>query len=499
MDRATLPLGTWLGELEIVRVLAVGGFGIVYLARDHALDRDVAVKEFMPALLAERSRGLHVTIRSPSDVQAYAVSLRSFIDEAKLLARFSHPAVVKVYHFWEANGTGYMVMQYLHGPTLGDVRRSMSEPPTEAWLRSMVEPLLDALAMLHAEGVCHRDIAPDNVMVCAGGVPVLLDFGAARWLVGDRTQSLAAVLKPCYAPIEQYAEATATQQGPWTDLYALGALVMFLIDGQPPPPATARCLQDDMSALAPRRIRGVSTRFLAAMDWALAVRPEDRPRSVAALRDAMNGRITARTIGSGRWSMTMRSGTRTVSGVLARVPRTIAMRLNGSRSVVIPVDAKVLTGRSLAVRAWLPAMGVALVLAGAAAWSRLASPEVVASVPSGVNVVAPALVPSMADTGEADAPVVRVAESSGVARAAENASDEIAPSKPQRRIRTKGTPNNRHAVTGARAATPGPLELCAGRNFFLRPFCVQRRCDEPRFKGRAECTPPRTMARYDRY
>ncbi|HMC14775.1 MAG TPA: serine/threonine-protein kinase, partial [Albitalea sp.] len=217
-DHSGLAPGSRLNEMEILRVLAVGGFGIVYLARDHSLDRDVAVKEFMPAQLAGRSVGQRVTVRSLADAETFQLGLQSFVNEAKLLAQFTHPSMVKVYRFWEANGTGYMVMPYLRGPTLREVRHSMSQPPTEAWLRSVIDPLLDALSMLHAEGVYHRDIAPDNVLVSGNGVPVLLDFGAARRLISDRTQSLTAILKPSYAPIEQYAEAKQLRQGPWTDL-----------------------------------------------------------------------------------------------------------------------------------------------------------------------------------------------------------------------------------------------------------------------------------------
>ena len=230
---------------------------------------------------------MQVTVRSISDGETFALGLKSFVNEARLLARFSHPAMVKVYHFWEANGTAYMVMPYLRGPTLKDVRRSMSEPPTEAWLRSVIDPLLDALEMLHAEGFYHRDISPDNVLLSGAGLPVLLDFGAARHVIGDRTQPLTAVLKPNFAPIEQYAESRQLRQGPWTDLYALGALVTYLLDGSPPPASTARAIHDERPALAKRRVPNVSARFLSAIDWALAVRPQDRPQSVAALRGAL--------------------------------------------------------------------------------------------------------------------------------------------------------------------------------------------------------------------
>lgn len=290
-DREALPAGTRIGDFEILRTVGSGGFGKVYLAHDHALDRDVAIKEYLPSQLACRTDALRVTLRSPEFAASYAAGLRSFVNEAKILAHFNHPAVVKVHRFWEANGTAYMVMPFVHGPTLRDVRRSMRTSPTEAWLRGVLDPLLDALAMLHAEGVYHRDIAPDNVLLPGAHEPVLLDFGAARRVLGDRTQTVTAVLKPSYAPIEQYAEATQVRQGPWTDLYALGAVIHYLLHAAPPPPSTVRSMHDEMRLLTDRPPPGVSTTFLAAVQWALAVRPQDRPQSVQQLRKALDGQM----------------------------------------------------------------------------------------------------------------------------------------------------------------------------------------------------------------
>jgi hypothetical protein len=290
-DREALVAGTRLGDYEIVRTVGSGGFGKVYLAHDHVLDRDVAIKEYLPTQLACRTDGLHVAVRSAEFGEHYAAGLRSFVNEAKILAHFNHPAVVKVHRFWEAHGTAYMVMPFVHGPTLRDVRRSMRAPPTEAWLRGVLDPLLDALAMLHAEGVYHRDVAPDNVLLPSAHEPVLLDFGAARRVLGDRTQTMTAVLKPSYAPIEQYAEATQVRQGPWTDLYALGAVIHYMLTAAPPPPSTVRSMHDEMRLLTEHPLPGVSTTFLAAVQWALAVRPQDRPQSVQQLRKALDGQM----------------------------------------------------------------------------------------------------------------------------------------------------------------------------------------------------------------
>jgi serine/threonine protein kinase len=287
---SALTPGTRLGEFELLRVLGVGGFGIVYLALDHDLEREVAVKEYMPASLAGRTETQHVSLRSQSDADTFALGLRSFVNEARLLARFDHPSLLKVHRFWEANGTAYMAMPVLRGRTVKDVRQTMAAPPDEAWLRALLDPLLGAIERLHSEGVYHRDIAPDNIQIEPDGRPVLLDFGAARRVIGDKSQTLTAILKPAYAPIEQYAEAGSVKQGPWTDIYALGATLHYLLLLKPPPPATARAVHDDAAPLAGMQLPGCSQNFLQIVDWMLAPRPTDRPQSVAALRDALDGR-----------------------------------------------------------------------------------------------------------------------------------------------------------------------------------------------------------------
>jgi len=296
-EHDALPPGTRFGEFEIVRVIGIGGFGIVYLARDHSLERDVALKEYMPASLAARGAGPQITVRSTAFAETYAIGLRSFVNEARLLARFDHPSLVKVYRFWEDNQTAYMVMQYVQGITLRDTRRAMPQSPDEVWIRRVIDPIIGALALLHREGVYHRDIAPDNILLPPEGAPVLLDFGAARRVISDRTQSLTAILKPSYAPIEQYAEMPHLRQGPWTDIYALGAVVHYLLFGQPPLPATARALQEDGDPIAGRQVAGVTPAFLQAVGWALAVRPSDRPQSIDELRGALDGRVAIPALG----------------------------------------------------------------------------------------------------------------------------------------------------------------------------------------------------------
>ncbi len=288
-DASALPVGTRLGEFELLSLLGIGGFGIVYLAFDHALEREVAVKEYMPASLAGRTETMHVSLRSQSDADTFALGLRSFVNEARLLARFDHPSLLKVLRFWEANGTAYMAMPVMRGRTLKEMRVELGRTPDEATLRSMLDALLGALERLHGEGVYHRDIAPDNIQIEPDGHPVLLDFGAARRVLSDKTQSLTAILKPAYAPIEQYAETGSVKQGPWTDFYALGATLHYVLLGKPPAPATARAVFDESSALAGQGLPGFSQAFLQMVDWMLAPKPADRPQNVAQLRQVLMG------------------------------------------------------------------------------------------------------------------------------------------------------------------------------------------------------------------
>ena len=145
-----LPVGHSLGEFEITRVIGEGGFGIVYLAHDHSLGRRVALKEYMPSSLAQRVGRTQVSVKSERHLETFEAGLKSFVNEARLLAQFDHPSLVKVYRFWEANGTAYMVMPFYEAGTLQAAVKAMPHPPDEAWLRRLLTPLCDALAMLHA-------------------------------------------------------------------------------------------------------------------------------------------------------------------------------------------------------------------------------------------------------------------------------------------------------------------------------------------------------------
>lgn len=293
-DNTELPVGTRLFEFEITGLIGIGGFGIVYAAYDHFLHRAVAIKEYMPGSLAARDRDYTVVVRSQRHAETFEVGRRSFVNEARLLAQFDHPSLVKVFRFWEANGTAYMVMPLYKGVTLKRRLKEMTEPPNEAWLVSLLRQLIEALAVIHAENCFHRDIAPDNILLLEGDRPVLLDFGAARRVISDMTQTLTVILKPGYAPIEQYAENPSMKQGPWTDVYALAAVVFFALTGAPPDPAVSRMMKDAVQPLAGSGRSCYSDGFLKAVDIALSVRPEDRPQSVAAFWALLDSHLSAR-------------------------------------------------------------------------------------------------------------------------------------------------------------------------------------------------------------
>ncbi len=285
-----LPAGYGLREFQIERVVGEGGFSIVYLATDTRLERQVAIKEYMPTALATRNPDLSVQVRSSAQHrEAFDAGLRSFINEAKLLARFEHRALVKVHQFWQDMGTAYMVMPYYEGPTLKHWIRQTVEPVDPTWLEQFMRLLMDALETLHRENCLHRDVAPDNILILNERTPLLLDFGAARRVIGDLTQALTVILKPGFAPIEQYAESQSMRQGPWTDVYALCAVAHFMITGRAPTPSVTRVLADDLVPLSAGAAGRYPAAFLAALDAGLTVRPQQRPQSIAALRELMNG------------------------------------------------------------------------------------------------------------------------------------------------------------------------------------------------------------------
>lgn len=285
-EEHVLPIGTTLGEFEITDIIGWGGFGIVYLVYDHSLQRQVALKEYMPSSFAMRNNQGEVSLRSESNREVFQAGLRSFINEARLLAHFDHPSLVKVYRFWESNGTAYMAMPFYQGTTLKEKIRDTDKLLDEKWLKDLLFQLLDALSVLHKDKpqCLHRDISPDNILILPEGRALLLDFGAARRVISDMTQSLTVILKPGYAPIEQYAEEANLTQGPWTDIYALAAVIYFVITRKIPTPSVSRLVSDKLIPLSEFSGKQYSIAFLKGIDKALTVRPEHRPQNIDEFR-----------------------------------------------------------------------------------------------------------------------------------------------------------------------------------------------------------------------
>ena len=543
-----LPAGTRVAEFEVRRLLGSGGFGIVYLAWDHALEREVALKEYMPGTLAGRGTGLQVSVRSAATADTFALGLRSFINEARLLARFDHPSLVKVYRFWEDNGTAYMVMPHYAGRTLRQARQGMVVPPGEAACRRVLDALLSALETLHREGVFHRDIAPDNILLGDDGVPVLLDFGAARRVLSDRTQALTSIMKPHYAPLEQYADANAMRQGPWTDLYALGGTMYFLLVGKEPVAAASRALHDDQPRLAELRPRDCGAGFLAAIDWMLALKPPERPQSVHMLRDVLEGRITL----PGRVATD-----RTVPGVAAREPAVAppALRTDIDPSAMADDDADALAASAASVAAVtqvqepsslsrpapLAPVTVPVVAAVATAAPARTSPRlrgVLATLlvlnllawwwftrsppsPAAAAPEAAAAVPALVAKPAGAAPAASVATPATAAKPAQDSEGaetilSIMPARPTAArppasgaVSTAGVgvrpaeaasaaaappPARPRAVNDAAAAQAvtnsvafGPRARCGDRNFLSMLICVKRECEAPALHSHPEC------------
>jgi serine/threonine protein kinase len=282
-----LPDGTELvGDFRIKRVLGAGGFGITYLAEEMALARLVTIKEYFPADYAARRATSEATPRSQDCAADYKWGLERFIEEAQTLARFVHPNIVRVYRYFRANNTAYMVLQFEEGGSFKAWLRNLKRAPRQPELDQILKPLLEALEVVHGGNYLHRDIAPDNIIVRKDGSPVLIDFGSARGEIASHSKTVSALVKPGYSPYEQYA-TTTRQQGPWTDIYALGATLYHAVSGKRPPDAPSRMVSDEYVPAAEVALSSYRPKFLAAIDKALRLDVSERPQSVAAWRDML--------------------------------------------------------------------------------------------------------------------------------------------------------------------------------------------------------------------
>lgn len=283
---APLPPRAVLGEYVVARLLGQGGFGSTYLAIDEHLKKPVAIKELTPVGVVHRRADGRVKPNGLLHAAAFAAMTESFLTEARLLAQFRHQHIASVLRFFEANDTAYMVMTYEEGVTLRAWTRLAGGTISEDELEAILLPICSGLSTLHSKGLIHRDVKPDNIIVRPDGSPCLIDFGAAvRFVRLSAADYIDVIATPHYAPPEQFDPAG--NQGPWTDIYALGATLYELTTGLLPPTAQDRLASDQLSAASHIASGRYSSRLLSLVDQCLAVDAKARPASVEDLLVAL--------------------------------------------------------------------------------------------------------------------------------------------------------------------------------------------------------------------
>ena len=288
-----LNLNARLHWYEIKSILGQGGFGITYLAYDTNLKQQVAIKEYLPTEFSTRDASSTVQPISESHSKIFKWGLQRFLEEAQTLAEFKHPNIVRVHSFFEENNTAYIIMDYENGVDLSTLIRK-GERFDEQRLLGILLPIIDGLELVHKGGFIHRDIKPANIFIRNDGSPVLLDFGSARHAISGQTKTMTSLVTPGYAPFEQYHEGEG-KQGPWTDIYSLGATCYCAITGKPPPDALKRGMvqfehdTDMYIELADIKAGKYSESLLEAIDCALRFREKDRPQTVTAWRQMITG------------------------------------------------------------------------------------------------------------------------------------------------------------------------------------------------------------------
>lgn len=293
--RNSLQPGYKLHWYRIIKILGHGGFGITYLAHDTNLDQQVAIKEYLPTDLAVREGDISVHPVSEEHRESYEWGLERFISEARTLAKFKHPNIVRVLSVFTENNTAYMIMEYEHGEPM-DALLKNRKTIEEKKLKSILMPMLDGLEQVHKEGFIHRDIKPPNIYIRTDGSPVLLDFGSARQSLGIQTKTLTTLVSPGYAPFEQYT-SKSDKQGPWTDIYGLGATLYRAVTGIGPIDAMDRSeallhTNKDVYVSASKIAHDkYSKEFLAAIDHALMFKTDERPQSISEWRSEIESGI----------------------------------------------------------------------------------------------------------------------------------------------------------------------------------------------------------------
>ncbi len=285
-----LPPDTTIGGYRIIRKVAAGGFGLVYLALD-ADGQRVAIKEYLPSSLASRAPGELLPQVQPEKLSLYRLGLKSFFEEGRSLAQISHPSVVSVLNFFRENETVYMVMNYLEGGALQDfivTARDLKQSKVfrESTIRSLFDEILRGLRIVHQHKMLHLDIKPANIFITDDNKSVLIDFGAAREVLSKEGNFIRPMYTPGFAAPEMYRRDAS--MGPWTDIYAIGACIYACMQGFPPNEAPQR-LEKDRIAVALARLRGVySDNLIEVVEWCMSLVPLSRPQSVFALQKELS-------------------------------------------------------------------------------------------------------------------------------------------------------------------------------------------------------------------
>jgi len=282
-----LPPGTVLHEKYLLgRALGQGGFGITYIAWDQKLNLKLAIKEYLPQELAYRtSDSSEISVYKQTLKEHFTYGLSKYLEEARILARFAgHPSIVTVRDFFESNNTAYIVMEYIEGITLKDYLAATREPLSDEQVVTLFMPVMDALKEVHSAGILHRDISPDNLLLSEHGRVVLIDFGAARQAVGEQSRSLSVITKPGYSPEEQFH--SRGKQGPWTDIYAVGATMYRALTDITPPESLSRLSDDTLVAPSKLGVK-IDPQLEKILLKALSVSSKKRYQKVEEFRSAL--------------------------------------------------------------------------------------------------------------------------------------------------------------------------------------------------------------------
>lgn len=283
-----LQTGTIIDQYMIERELAHGGFSSVYLARNMADQVQVAIKEYLPRKLAHRTWNNVVVANSDETQSLFRRGRVLFFEEAKVLATLKHPNIVEVINFFEANSTVYMVMTYDYGMALDKILKRKALPITEEFLLAVFNSLMNGVSHMHEHHFIHLDIKPSNILVRPGNDALLLDFGAIQSFPRGRLNKQDKVLTKGFSPIEQHD--LSAPLGPWTDIYAIGASMRACLEYKSLIPAPDRLQQDTLVPAVKAFKRKFPEFLLEAIDWAMALRPEKRPQSIAQLQQALAGK-----------------------------------------------------------------------------------------------------------------------------------------------------------------------------------------------------------------